>query len=166
MYRSSYSSLDTPALLIDYDVMLKNIQNMQQKANRLGVTLRPHTKTHKMPELAQLQVGAGACGITVAKVGEAEVMAANGLADIFIANQIVGLSKLQRIRDLSRTIKIRLGVDNEFQVDQLEQVFIAEERPIEVLIEVEVGEDRCGVITDGQLVHLTKHIQRDRKSVV
>ena len=162
MYRSSYSSLDTPALLIDYDVMLKNIQNMQQKANRLGVTLRPHTKTHKMPELAQLQVGAGACGITVAKVGEAEVMAANGLADIFIANQIVGLSKLQRIRDLSRTIKIRLGVDNEFQVDQLEQVFIAEERPIEVLIEVEVGEDRCGVITDGQLVHLTKHIQSKR----
>ena len=163
MYQSKYSFIDTPALLIDRDVMIRNVRAMQDKANRFGVSLRPHTKTHKMPELAQLQVSEGACGITVAKVGEAEVMADNGIVDIFIANVVVGLGKLQRIRDLSRRVKIRLGVDNKFQVDQLEQVFASEEQPIEVLIEIEVGENRCGVITDEQLTHLTQYIMTKEK---
>lgn len=163
MYKSKYSFIDTPALLIDNDVMLKNIRAMQEKANRFAVGLRPHTKTHKMPELAQLQVSEGACGITVAKVGEAEVMADNGIQDIFIANEIVGLSKLERIRALNRRVTIRLGVDSELQIDQLEQVFAHEDNPIEVLIEVEVGENRCGVITDEQLTHLTQYILTKNK---
>ena len=163
MYQSKYSFLDTPALLIDHDLMLRNIRGMQQKANHFGVQLRPHTKTHKMPELAQLQVSEGACGITVAKVGEAEVMADNGLMDIFIANEVVGLSKLHHLRNLSRRVTVRLGVDSAFQVDQLEEVFAAEDSPIEVLIEIEVGENRCGVVTDEQLVQLVTFIQTKQK---
>ena len=165
MVLSRYSQLDTPALLVDFAIVRNNILAMQEKANKYGVQLRPHTKTHKMPELAKLQIAAGATGITVAKVGEAEVMAAHGLQDIFIANEIVGISKLQRIRELSRKIRIRLGVDNALQVDQLEAVFEEEPKPIEVLIEIETGENRSGVITDEQLVQLTKHIL-DKKRVV
>lgn len=166
MVTSIYSQLDTPALILDNDIIHSNIYAMQEKANRYGVKLRPHTKTHKMPDLARLQVAAGAAGITVAKVGEAEVMAAHGLDDIFIANEIVGISKLERVRKLSRDIQIRLGVDNVVQVDQLEEVFKNEARPIEVLIEVETGENRSGVIHDEQLVQLTKHIQQKGKVVL
>lgn len=86
--------LDTPSLLIDREIMMDNINKMQAYANKYHVDLRPHTKTHKMPKLAKLQEEAGATGITVAKVGEAEVMAEHGLDDIFIANQIVGEVKL------------------------------------------------------------------------
>ena len=123
MIKSKYSFIDTPSLLIDYDLMMKNIQFMQAKANQYNVKLRPHTKTHKMPELANLQLDLGACGITVAKVGEAEVMAQNGISNIFIANEIVGISKLGRIRILNRQIDIRIGVDNEYQINQLAEVF-------------------------------------------
>ena len=163
MYTSRYSSIDTPALLIDQTIMLQNLRHMQAKAEQYGVKLRPHTKTHKMPHIAELQVEAGARGITVAKVAEAEVMAECGLDDIFIANQVVGTSKLERIRHLHREITIRLGVDNPRQVDQLAEVFASEERPIEVLIELEVGEERSGVISDEQVVHLARHIHAQDK---
>ena len=162
MTKSRYD-FDTPALIIDYDLVLENLRFMQDKANQCHVHLRPHTKTHKMPEMAKLQCEMGAYGITVAKVGEAEVMAASGLTNIFIANEIVGISKLERIRELNRKIVIRTGVDNTYQVDQLAEVFAGEEKDIEVLIEVEVGENRSGVITDDQLISLAKHIQRTDK---
>lgn len=163
MVRSKYGFIDTPALLIDRDLMLENLKFMQKKADQHGVNLRPHTKTHKMPELANLQVEMGASGITVAKVGEAEVMAEYGLSNIFIANEIVGISKLERVKALNRKINIRLGVDNEYQIDQLEEVFKDEEKGIEVLIEVEVGENRSGVITDDQLINLAKYIKNTKK---
>lgn len=165
MARSSYGFIDTPALLIDLERMEGNLCLMQQKADKYNVRLRPHTKTHRMPELARLQVSKGAYGITVAKVGEAEVMAENGLTNIFIANEIVGIAKLERVRALNRKITIRIGVDNEYQIDQLEEVFKDEEKAIEVLIEVEVGENRSGVITDEQLLNLAKYI-KDKKMVV
>ena len=101
MLKSPYTQLDTPSLLIDRDIMLANLQRMQAKAQALGVALRPHTKTHKVPEIARLQVELGAQGITVAKTGEAEVMADQGLQDIFIANEIVGELKWRRLAKLS-----------------------------------------------------------------
>ena len=158
MIVSKYSEIDTPALLVDYDIMLENIQAMQAKANRFGVGLRPHTKTHRSPEFAKLQMEAGAVGITVAKVGEAEVMAAHGLQNIFIANEIVGISKLQRIRSLHEQIDIALGVDDIFHIDQLEQVFAGASRPIRVLIEIEVGENRSGVIEKDKFIALVQYI--------
>lgn len=162
MARSEYGFIDTPALLINYDLVMENLRYMQEKADKHKVRLRPHTKTHKMPELANLQVNMGACGITVAKVGEAEVMAEHGLSDIFIANEIIGISKLERIRALNRNVKIRIGVDNEYQVDQIEEVFKDEPKALEVLIEIEVGENRSGVITDEQLLRLVGHIKNKK----
>ena len=92
------AEIDTPALLIDKEIVLKNLDKMQKYADKFNVSLRPHTKTHKMPYFAKLQVECGAKGITVAKVGEAEVMAKEGLSDIFIANEIVTRQKFARTR--------------------------------------------------------------------
>ena len=135
-----YIDLDTPALLIDREVMTRNIRIMQDYANRSGVTLRPHTKTHKMPVLAKLQVAAGAKGIAVAKVGEAEVMAANGLTDIFIANEPVGEIKLQRLKKLAESgVKVSWGIDCPEHVETAESVFGDSSCPAEVLIEIEIA---------------------------
>lgn len=163
---SPYSELDTPSLIVDLDILKTNLKFMQDKANKFGVKLRPHTKTHKMPEIAQMQVDCGAAGITVAKVGEAEVMAAHGLNDIFIANQIVGVSKLERIKALARRIKIRLGVDNTYQLNELDSVFAGEAQPIEVIVEVEAGEVRSGVISEQQLIELAEHAQTLKNVVI
>ena len=151
-------NLDTPSLLIDREIMLGNINHMQSFANKHNVNLRPHTKTHKMPALAKLQVQAGAKGIAVAKVGEAEVMAENGLTDIFIANEIVGEQKLNRIKKLAQTIDISFGVDSIEQIQMIERVFTDSNKPAQVLIEIEVGENRSGVIEEKDYIELVKYI--------
>lgn len=144
----NFLQIDTPALLIEKDILNKNIQAMQEYANANKVNLRPHTKTHKMSKLAKLQEEAGAVGITVAKVGEAEVMAANGCTNIFIANEIVGKTKIERIRKLSETIDISFGIDSVYQVNEIEEVFQGSAKKAQVLVEIEVGEERSGVIEE------------------
>lgn len=154
-----FKDLDTPSLLIDEDIMLNNVIRMQNYANQQNVLLRPHTKTHKMPKLAQIQEKYGAKGITVAKVGEAEVMAKEGIKDIFIANQIVGKSKIERIKMLSETINISFGVDNEEQINEIEEVFKDCNQKAQVLIEIEVGEKRSGIIEEEDFILLLKKIK-------
>ena len=91
-----YIELDTPALLIDRERLTKNLKDMQSYADAHGVALRPHTKTHKCPEIAKMQLAAGACGIAVAKVGEAEAMAEAARAVSDLAVQAQGLTELIR----------------------------------------------------------------------
>ena len=100
----NYRELDTPALLIDREILMENLGLMQDYADKNRVNLRPHAKTHKSPYIARLQMERGACGIAVAKTGEAEVMARNGMTDIFIANEIVGRKKLERILMLNNLL--------------------------------------------------------------
>lgn len=155
-----YTELDTPALLIDRERLAQNLRSMQQYANENGVQLRPHTKTHKSPAIAKMQLEAGACGIAVAKTGEAEVMARNGIRDIFIANEIVGDAKLRRIAVLAKQgVRISFGVDTPCQVTQAEQVFAAADITIPVLIEIEVGENRSGIIEEADLIALLDTIR-------
>lgn len=154
------TQIDTPALLIDRDIAMDNIVAMQKMADKCGVALRPHIKTHRMSHFAKLQVEQGATGIACAKIGEAEIMASRGITDIFIANEIVGTMKYERLKALHQSITIRSGVDNTVQIDQIEAVFADCEKPYEVLIEYEVGEERSGVITDQQLTELVAYIQR------
>ena len=156
----NFKDLDTPALLIDREIMLDNIRFVQDFADRHHVALRPHTKTHKIPELAKLQMAHGACGIAVAKVGEAEVMAAHGLTDIFIANEIVGRRKWERIRDLAKTVRISYGIDTPCQVEGIEEVFADAEKPAEVLSEIEVGENRSGIVEEADFETLLDTIRR------
>ncbi|MEA4921081.1 MAG: alanine racemase [Clostridiaceae bacterium] len=149
-----YLELDTPALLIDREILMKNLSFMQGYADKHNVRLRPHTKTHKMPFIAHLQADMGAHGIAVAKVGEAEVMAKSGMKDIFIANQIVGKQKLERILALSEKIQISFGADTPCQVEAAEEVFSKAGSIAQVLIEIEVGENRSGIIEEKDFIDL------------
>lgn len=151
--------LDTPALLIDRERMEKNLREMQAYADRKGVRLRPHTKTHKMGTLARMQEQYGAAGITVAKVGEAEAMAAQGLSDIFIANEIVGQEKYRRIQTLAESITVSFGLDSIEQADLIEAAFAQASKPAQVLIEIEVGENRSGVVEQDDFVALLRHLK-------
>ena len=159
IFMKNYMELDTPALIIDRDKALDNINFIQNYANKFDVGLRPHTKTHKMPYLAKLQLDAGAKGITVAKVEEAEVMAQNGIKDIFIANEIVGKIKLEKIKALARNIDISFGIDSIEHVMEIENVFEGEDKKAQVLIEIEVGENRSGVIEEKDFIDLIEYIK-------
>jgi D-serine deaminase-like pyridoxal phosphate-dependent protein len=153
------SEIDTPALIINQKTMQDNIRTMQKHAQAWGVNLRPHTKTHKMPYVAQLQLEEGAVGITVAKTGEAQIMADNGIRDIFIANEIIGSRKLNRIRTLVENgIRISFGVDSIPGLQQITTVF-SKEYPARVLIEIETGENRSGVIDEETFHALLNYIQ-------
>lgn len=157
-----YTELDTPSLIINREIMMKNLKKMQDYADKNYVCLRPHTKTHKMPELALLQQKLGCSGITVAKVAEAEVMAENGLDDIFIANEIVGIPKLQRVRALAEKINITFGIDSIAQCEMIEEVFAGAEKPARVLIEIEVGENRSGIIEESAFRELLAYLKQCR----
>jgi len=152
------STTDTPALLIDLDIVARNLAWMQEKADKFGVALRPHIKTHKIPELADLQVRSGAHGITVAKVSEAEVMAAAGIKNIFIANQVVTKEKLNRLAALSREVRVSVGLDSVAAAGKLSDVFAASGLAIEYLIEINSGLNRCGVLPGKEAVELFQAI--------
>src|SRR4029079_7262248 len=124
--------LDTPALYVDLDALERNIATMQAQCREWGVDLRPHTKTHKIPEIAQMQLAAGAIGITVAKVGEAEVLPGD---DVLVAYPRVQ-AKLPRLRELAKTRQVMVAVDS---------VEIARGLPgIRTLVEIDVGVGRVG----------------------
>ncbi len=147
-------ALDTPAILIDLDVVSQNLTWMQQKADKYGVALRPHIKTHKVPELALMQTRLGAVGVTVAKISEAEVMTAAGLDDIFVANQVVTKAKLNRLVALSSKVKISVGLDSVTAARNLSNVFSAAGLAIDYLVEIDSGLNRCGVLPGTTAVEL------------
>jgi D-serine deaminase-like pyridoxal phosphate-dependent protein len=159
MEHTSINAIDTPALLIDLDRAEKNLRQMQQKADQYGVSLRPHIKTHKIPELALKQVQLGACGITASKVAEAEVMAKAGIDDIFIANQIVAYQKLARLLALSRKINIAVGLDSLAGAQRLSETFSAAGATADYLIEINSGLNRCGVMPGRETIELLKALE-------
>lgn len=139
-------SLDTPALLVDLEVLERNIDRMAGTIIRdAGVQWRPHTKSMKTPALAHMLLRAGASGITCAKLGEAEVMAAAGIRDILIANQIVTKQKIERLANLRKHADVMVAVDCVENVDTLNRAAIDQGVRLRVLIEVNLGMDRAGV---------------------
>ena len=137
--------IDTPALLIDLDALERNIQRMADFFRDRPAHLRPHAKTHKTPQIARLQLAAGAPGVTCAKVGEAEVMVAGGITDILIANQIVGPTKIARLMSLCRQAKVTVAVDDPQNVAALSRAAQDFGTMLGILVEVNVGMNRCGV---------------------
>lgn len=138
--------IDTPALLIDLPTMENNLKKMVDFFSSRDVNLRPHVKTYKAtPDLAQIQLNAGAIGITCAKLSEAEVLAQAGIPDILIANQIVGPKKIQRLVNLAKKTNIIVAVDNLKNVEALSQAVQAEQVSIGILVELNIGHNRCGV---------------------
>ncbi len=137
--------LDTPSLLVDLDRMERNIQQWQADISAQGVALRPHVKTHKVPDIARQQLHAGACGVTVAKVSEAEVFAESGVSDIFIAYPVIGQPKWKRIADLARTCTVTVGVDSEVGARGLSLAASRAQVKVRVRVEIDGGLNRCGV---------------------
>jgi D-serine deaminase-like pyridoxal phosphate-dependent protein len=136
--------LDTPALIIDLDRVEANVAEMAQLAKQSGVRLRPHTKTHKMIEIARMQIDAGASGITCAKVGEAEVMVNAGFDDILIAYPIFGRAKLQRLQALREKARILVSLDSAEVAKGLGELGVASGQPMEIFVEVDTGQHRMG----------------------
>src|SRR3984957_7931916 len=150
--------LDTPALVLDLDRVEANILEMSQRAAASGVRLRPHTKTHKMPEIARLQVNAGAAGITCAKVGEAEVMVAAGFDDVLIAYPIYGDEKLARLEALREKARILVSLDSVEVAQGLGRLGVSSGQPLEIYIEVDTGHHRMGRAPGEPTVELIKQI--------
>ena len=139
------TELDTPALLIDLDKMEANIQTMATYFTTVGAMLRPHMKTHKTPIIAHKQIAAGAIGVTCAKLGEAEAAIHAGIRDVLIANQIVGTQKIARLINLARHSEIMVAVDSSQNVQAISEAASAKGANVRMLVEVNVGMDRCGV---------------------
>ncbi len=139
------ADLDTPSLLVDLDRLEANLDRMARIVRSADLHLRPHTKTHKTPEIAKMQLARGAAGITVAKIGEAEVMADAGIDDIFIAHQVVGEKKIERLVELAKRVKVAVGVDSMDAAAPLSTAFALQGMRLPVLLEVDVGLRRCGV---------------------
>lgn len=137
--------LDTPILCIDLDVMESNITRMAGFMAERGKQWRPHAKCHKTPAIAHKQMAAGAIGVTVAKVSEAEVMAAAGIRNILIANMIVGDRKLERVVSLYRSADPIVACDHYAQVEPLSAVCKRHGVKCRVVIEVNIGLDRVGI---------------------
>ncbi|MCL2539466.1 MAG: DSD1 family PLP-dependent enzyme [Oscillospiraceae bacterium] len=150
--------IETPALLIDMDALEGNIRKMSEYFSDKKAKLRPHFKTHKSPVIAKMQLAAGAKGLTCAKLGEAEVLAAAGIEDILIANQVVATEKICRLAGLARTARMGVCVDNGENVAELSKIAAAYGSTLHVLIEIDIGMQRCGVNTKEEVFALAKQI--------
>ncbi|MFC3798236.1 alanine racemase [Cohnella sp. GCM10012308] len=148
------SELDTPCILVDRVKLLDNIRRYQGYADAAGIALRPHAKTHKTPEIARLQVEAGAVGVTVAKLGEAEAMADGGIRDIVVAYPIVGSAKLARLIALARRAKITVACDGIDAAASLSEAALQSGLVIDVWVEVDPGYGRAGVLPGADLDRL------------
>jgi len=137
--------ISTPALLLDLDVVESNIARMAKFFEKGPTRLRPHYKNHKCPALAQRQLAAGSIGITCATLGEADALVANGIAHILIANEIAGEVKIRHFVELSRKADVIVAVDNPRVVEELAAAARSQEVAPQVVVDVDVGQARCGV---------------------
>ncbi|WP_458863379.1 DSD1 family PLP-dependent enzyme [Acidaminobacterium chupaoyuni] len=151
--------LETPALFVDLDVLERNHQAMMQFLSPLGVALRPHYKSHKTTWFAHYQVEHGAKGITCAKLSEAEDLALSGIGDILIANQVVEKSKIARLATLAGWCRLAVCVDDEQNIRDLNAAAAWQGSTIRVLVEYEVGMNRCGAAENSRVVALAKLVQ-------
>jgi len=148
--------LDTPALVLDAGALEQNIAKMAAFARDAGVHLRPHAKTHKSPRIAAMQLEAGAIGITCQKLSEAEVMVDAGIDGILISNQIVGPQKIRRLVELARRADVMVAVDDPRNVAELSAAAVAGGVTLKLLVEVNVGMMRCGVMPGEPALELAR----------
>ncbi len=152
------TAADTPALLVDLDALEASIATIAAACRRNGINWRPHTKGIKVPQIAAKLIEAGAIGLTCAKLGEAEVMAAAGFSDILIANQIVGPQKLARLVALRRSCDVIVAVDDRDNVSAIAAAARAAGVTVRVVIEVDMGMRRAGIAPGEACVALAKFI--------
>lgn len=163
--------IDTPALVVEMDALEGNIARMAAAVRALNdrrdspLALRPHAKSHKSADIARLQVAAGAVGICCQKTSEAEALVAGGVSDVLITNEIVGAAKLARLARLARLAKVSVLADDAGNVAALEAAAAAADARIDVLVEINVGGNRCGVapgvaaVALAQVIAACKHLR-------
>jgi D-serine deaminase-like pyridoxal phosphate-dependent protein len=139
------SEIETPALLLDLDVMEKNISEMAKYFKSNPAEIRPHIKNHMSPFIAHKQMDAGAVGVCCQTVAEAEIMAFSGINDILIANEVIGKSKIDRLLNLTKHTHMMVAVDNPLNVKELSEASIKKKVSLDVLIDLDTGYGRCGI---------------------
>ena len=149
--------IPTPALLVDLDAMESNLHAMADFFASRPCKLRPHFKNHKVPLLAWKQIRAGAVGITCATVREAEILVRHGIDSILIANEIAGEEKPNRLAELSRYASVFVGIDNCASVRDLAAAQRNRKSQIEVLVDVNIGHNRCGVEPGQEALELARY---------
>ena len=166
-YRSAIGrprhDLVTPALILDLDVARRNIAAMAEYMRTVPAKLRPHIKVHKSPELARMQMEAGeALGLTTATVWEAVVMVRGGIDDILIANEVVGEEKVKALAELARDARINVAIDDAHNAEELSAAALKAGSTLGVLIDLDVGMERCGVRTKEEALRLAEHVSKLR----
>jgi D-serine deaminase-like pyridoxal phosphate-dependent protein len=151
----SVAAIDTPALVVDLDAMERNLAAMAAFACDRSMRLRPHAKMHKSAVISKLQMAAGAVGVCVQKLSEAEVLAELGVPDIYISNEIVDTAKLARVAALAGRVKLSIAVDSRTGIDRLADALKSAGTALDVFVEIDVGQGRCGVAPTaaGALAH-------------
>jgi D-serine deaminase-like pyridoxal phosphate-dependent protein len=163
-------AIDTPALVVDLDAVHRNLQRMAEFAAKHRLRLRPHGKMHKSAEFGRLQLRAGAVGLCAQTVGEAEALAAGGINDLFISNQVLAVPKLRRVAALAHQLKGRGGqlaiaVDSAEGIERLAQAMQLTHAVIDVFVEVDVGQGRCGVAPGDPAVQLARQVAERSSSL-
>jgi len=154
----NWKNIDTPALVVDLDNLEHNLTTMADYAKQQNVRLRPHSKSHKCPAIAHQQIALGAVGVCCQKVSEAEVMVNHGILDVLVSNQVVGRTKLDRLAALALQAKVMVCVDDLSNIQEMNESAKAFGATINVLVEVNVGSGRCGVLPQEPVLALAKAI--------
>ena len=149
----------TPAVVIDLDIVDRNIARLQRLCDEAGVANRPHIKTHKSPALAKAQIAAGAKGITCQKLGEAEVMVNAGISDIVVSYNLISAARSGRLSALLKRAPIKVCADNPVTLAAYAEAGEAVGQPVNVLIECDTGRERAGVATAGEAIALAQAIK-------
>src|SRR5207302_8682327 len=153
-------AVDTPALLIDLDAFGRNPKRLAERAKAMGVRLRPHAKTHKSPVIARRQMALGAIGVCCQKVSEAEAMVQGGVGDVLVSNEIAGARKCARLAALAREARIAVCVDDPVHIAALNEAATEYGVTLDVLVEINVGGNRCGVEPGAPAVALADGIAK------
>jgi D-serine deaminase-like pyridoxal phosphate-dependent protein len=156
------SEVDTPSLILDLEAFERNLDRMDASLAGKKIMIRPHAKSHKCPEIALRQIKRGAVGVCCQKVSEAEAMVEGGVPDVLIANEAVGTTKLRRLAALAQRARVAVCADDAGNVAALDEAARSAGIKLDVLVEVNVGANRCGVEPGEPAVKLAQAIARSR----
>ena len=155
--------LITPALILDLDIARNNIYHMAEYMRGVPAKLRPHIKVHKSPELARMQMKAGQCiGMCTATVWEAMLMVRGGIDDVLVANAVVSPEKIQVLAELAHEAHILVALDNEQNAEDLSAIALKANSTLGILIDLDIGMQRCGVRSKEEALHLAEHVSKLR----
>jgi len=152
------ADVDTPALLLDLDAFDRNLDRLDQSLAAFKVRVRPHAKSHKCPEIALRQMAHGAVGVCCQKVSEAEAMVEGGVMNVMVSNEVVGAGKIARLAALGKRARVSVCVDDVQNIADLDAAARSSGATLDVLVEVNVGANRCGVNPGQPVVELANRI--------